>query len=162
MIEEKIYRVNDTYLAIENIIYNINENKKNVDEKAKAKLLDKLEDAKMWALRLISCCIVPGIKIKRTIFVSGNESCIPTHTRVEWLFPEIYDNEKVSTLILGLSHTRSADDIRIKYSADRDGWIIEQASVFEWGKDDVICDPDWQEVAFISAWAREKKEVDDA
>lgn len=81
-----------------------------------------------------------------------NQKEINAH--IEWMYPGIYD--KKSYLTLGLCHTRSADDIRINYDSERDGWIIEQASVFEWDCDDEICDPDWKEVAFIQAWAREK------
>jgi hypothetical protein len=53
-------------------------------------------------------------------------------------------------------HVRAADDIRIHYDFERDGYVIEQASTFTWSIDDEECDPDWQEVAFIQAWAREK------
>lgn len=52
---------------------------------------------------------------------------------------------------------RAADDIRIEYDFGRDGWVIKQAQVFEWEIDDEICDPQWKEVAFIEAWASEKK-----
>lgn len=55
-----------------------------------------------------------------------------------------------------LSDVRAADSIRVSYDFGRDGWKIEQASTFSWDGDDDVCDPDWQEVAFIQAWAREK------
>lgn len=58
---------------------------------------------------------------------------------------------------VGLMAVRAADSIRISYDFDRDGWKIEQASTFEWECDDKVCDPDWQEVAFVRAWAREVK-----
>lgn len=80
----------------------------------------------------------------------------PTHEYIMWSYPEIYDRSKQSTLTISLGHTRAADNIRIKYDSERDGWVIEQASVFEWNKDDSVCDPNWQEVAFVKAWAREK------
>lgn len=51
---------------------------------------------------------------------------------------------------------RASDGIRISYDYDRDGYKIEQASIFQWEIDDEVCDPDWEEVAFIQAWAREK------
>ena len=57
---------------------------------------------------------------------------------------------------LGIVDVRAADDIRISYDFDRDGYKIEQASTFEWDSDDDVCDPDWQEVAFIQAWQRDK------
>ena len=79
----------------------------------------------------------------------------PTHNRIDFIYPEIYAKEK-STLEIGLIHTRASDSIRISYDSERDGWVIEQASTFEWDGTDKVCDMDWQEVAFIQAWAREK------
>lgn len=58
---------------------------------------------------------------------------------------------------IGLLDVRAADDLLIEYDFERDGYSIKQASTFVWDEDDYICDPDWQEVAFIKAWAREKK-----
>lgn len=58
---------------------------------------------------------------------------------------------------IGLMHVRAADSIRISYDFERDGWKIEQASTFEWEAADEVCDPDWQEVAFVQAWARERE-----
>jgi hypothetical protein len=57
-------------------------------------------------------------------------------------------------LDVGLVDVRSADGLRISYDFDRDGWKIEQASVFEFECDDKVQDAHWQEVAFIKAWAR--------
>jgi hypothetical protein len=65
-------------------------------------------------------------------------------------------NSAIDKIVLGLCDVRAADDIRISYDFDRDGWKIEQASIFEWDGDDPVCDPDWQEVAFVEAWGREK------
>ena len=60
---------------------------------------------------------------------------------------------------VGLVDVRAADSIRISYDFDRDGWVIEQAAAFEWdGEDD--CDPQWGEVAFVQAWAREGRAGD--
>ena|ERR1700679_1809666 len=55
-----------------------------------------------------------------------------------------------------LSDVRAADGIRVSYDFDRDGWKIEQASTFSWEADDEVCDPNWQEVAFIQSWGRQK------
>lgn len=92
------------------------------------------------------------------IDIRGTEGDLitPTHEYIDWIYPEIYDRSKQSTIQIGLSHTRAADDIRIKYDSERDGWIIEQAVVFE-DVDVDIYDPDWKEVAFIKAWARKKE-----
>lgn len=56
---------------------------------------------------------------------------------------------------VGLIDVRAADSIRIHYDFERDGYVIRQASKFEWAADDEVCDPGWQEVAFIQAWGRE-------
>ncbi len=64
----------------------------------------------------------------------------------------------VDCVQVGLLHVRAADDIRIVYDFDRDGWSILQASRFMWAADDKECNADWQEVAFIQAWAREDEE----
>jgi hypothetical protein len=32
---------------------------------------------------------------------------------------------------------------------------VKQAGKFEWATEDEVCDQDWQEVAFVKAWARE-------
>ena len=58
---------------------------------------------------------------------------------------------------IGLVDVRAADSIRVSYDFDRDGWVIKQASVFEWDVGDTEMDEDWQEVAFIQALAREGK-----
>ena len=67
-------------------------------------------------------------------------------------YPNINPIDKIC---VGLEHVRAADDIRISYDFDRDGYKIEQASTFSWVSDDPNCgNMDWQEVAFIQAWAR--------
>jgi hypothetical protein len=81
----------------------------------------------------------------------------PAHYFLDWAFPEIYAEEK-STIVIGLCHTRAADPIRIYYDGERDGWGIEQGSTFIWDGQDKVCDPEWEEVAFVRAWARDKEE----
>lgn len=75
---------------------------------------------------------------------------------VELFYPRNKDT-KYNAIIVGLSDVRAADDIRISYDFNRDGWKVEQANIFEWDSNDPIKDPDWQEVAFVQAWARERK-----
>ena len=58
-----------------------------------------------------------------------------------------------------LSDVRAADSLLISYDFERDGWVIKQASTFSWDGNDEECDSDWQEVAFIKAWAREKPDT---
>jgi hypothetical protein len=67
----------------------------------------------------------------------------------------------IKSLVVGLMDVRAADSIRISYDFDRDGWKIEQASTFSWDADDAVRDPDWQEVAFVKAWEREKDTSDE-
>lgn len=66
-------------------------------------------------------------------------------------------SEEVRYVEVGLVEVRAADSIRISYDFDRDGYKIEQASIFEWDGGDNECDPDWQEVAFVPAWGREQE-----
>lgn len=73
---------------------------------------------------------------------------------IDLWYPGHLDN--IDTIEVGLMHVRAADSIRIRYDFERDGYAILQASTFAWEADDKVCDEDWQEVAFIEAWAREK------
>ena len=76
---------------------------------------------------------------------------------VEMEYPRLEDS-KAKCIVVGLSDVRAADDIMIEYDFERDGYVIKQASRFVWDADDKVCDQDWQEVAFVQAWAREDKE----
>lgn len=73
--------------------------------------------------------------------------------RVDLEYPRNRDEKFIQ---VNLMDVRAADGIRISYDFERDGWKIEQASTFEWDADDEVCDPDWQEVAFVQAWGRER------
>jgi hypothetical protein len=73
---------------------------------------------------------------------------------VQLWYPRLEGHAK--EIEIELSDVRAADSIRVRYDFERDGWAILQASTFSWDGDDEVCDPDWQEVAFIQAWAREK------
>jgi hypothetical protein len=79
--------------------------------------------------------------------------------RVNLWYPGL-ESRQVKKIEVGLMDVRAADSIRIEYDFDRDGWSVQQASTFEWHADDKVCDSDWQEVAFIEAWAREKPNMD--
>lgn len=59
--------------------------------------------------------------------------------------------DRPNEVIVGLVDVRAADDIRITYDFDRDGWRIEQAQRFSWPNDNDM-DPAWKEVAFVQAW----------
>lgn len=77
---------------------------------------------------------------------------------VELWYPRSPEN--ASEIEVGLMDVRAADSIRVSYDFDRDGWVIKQASTFEFEAGDEVCDEDWQEVAFVRAWAREKRRED--
>jgi hypothetical protein len=65
-------------------------------------------------------------------------------------------DDEFNVVEVDLCDVRAADSIQIRFDFDRNGWSIAQASTFEWAADDDECDPDWQEVAFVPAWGREK------
>lgn len=75
--------------------------------------------------------------------------------RVDLFYPRNPDSAKA--VEIGLMDVRAADSIKVSYDFDRDGWSIKQASKFEWSSDDGECDSDWQEVAFVKAWARDTR-----
>ena len=66
--------------------------------------------------------------------------------------------EHATHVEIDLIDVRATDGLRITYDFDRNGWSVQQASVFEWDADDPVCDPDWQEVAFVPSWKRLKKD----
>lgn len=71
-------------------------------------------------------------------------------------YPRVAGNPRY--VEIELEDVRAADSIRIHYDFERDGYVIEQACRFEWDADDTICDPGWEEVAFVRAWARRPPE----
>lgn len=87
--------------------------------------------------------------IKEAVSVRGDKLVVDI-----W-YPRV-DDRSIKKIEVGLVDVRAADSIQIEYDFDRDGWVIKQASTFEWSGDDPICNPDWQEVAFVQAWGREK------
>lgn len=78
--------------------------------------------------------------------------------RVELAYPRVEGAAKY--VEVDLIDVRAADGVRLSYDFERDGWVIEQASTFEWEADDDKCDPDWKEVAFVQAWGRERNAED--
>lgn len=70
-------------------------------------------------------------------------------------YPRIEGN--VSEVEVALVDVRAADSLLIRYDFERDGYQILQASrfAFEEHEDD---GPDWQEVAFVPAWQRQRPE----
>ena len=80
---------------------------------------------------------------------------VPT---IDLFYPR--EDGNATELEIGLMDVRAADSILVSYDFERDGWSIKQASTFRWDVNDTICDPDWQEVAFVKAWGREKDDAD--
>ena len=76
--------------------------------------------------------------------------------KVNLLYPRTPPSP-IDTVEVDMMEVRACDSIRITYDFARDGWSILQASTFVWDADDKVCDSDWQEVAFVQAWAREKQ-----
>lgn len=81
---------------------------------------------------------------------------------IDLAYPHQEFTERPLFVEVGIMDTRSADSIRISYDFNRDGYRIEQAAVFTFESDDTVCDPDWQEVAFVKAWARRVNNYDEA
>jgi hypothetical protein len=103
---------------------------------------------KMSKTKTAPAHVIPGEDGWETIDLYGG-------ARIDWF-------ARGKTLIVDLMDTRAADGLHISYDFERDGWSIKQASTFSWEADDPNCgDPDWQEVAFVKAWARKKDEDDD-
>lgn len=76
---------------------------------------------------------------------------------VELMYPR---SNPITKVQVGLCDVRAADSILIEYDFERDGWSIKQASIFSWKAENTVMDSDWQEVAFVQAWGREKEEVE--
>lgn len=76
---------------------------------------------------------------------------------VSLTYPDL-EKKALKSVVFDQESVRASDGIRISYDYQRDGYVIEQASTFCWDVGDEVCDPDWQEVAFIQAWARDKTE----
>lgn len=81
------------------------------------------------------------------------------HSRVsvELWYPRV-DDSKVNEVQVGLCDVRAADDIRISYDFERDGWVVKQQLFWEGPNDEPVDDVDhWYEVAFVQAWGQQRK-----
>ncbi len=74
--------------------------------------------------------------------------------RYDLQYPRVDGNPKV--IEIGLECVRASDSIRITFDFDRNGWSILQASTFSWEANDEVRDSDWQEVAFVESYGRER------
>lgn len=106
---------------------------------------------------------IPGVEVRARINrVVSVELCYPRN-----------DDTRANTIEIGLNDVRAADSIRILYDFERDGWSVLQAAGWNRDQSDGGCGRpeyenlsdlekhklserimDWQEVAFVCAWAR--------
>lgn len=81
-----------------------------------------------------------------------------TRVHVEVCYPRLGATPEVT---VGLMDVRAADDIRLHYDFERDGWVVsQQVSVYVEDMGAGIGHPDgplWREVAFIEAWSEQEQ-----
>jgi len=73
--------------------------------------------------------------------------------RVDLWYPRVdteRTDDKPQAAIVGLMDVRAADDIRITYDFDRDGYVIQQVPLT--GTEYDFQEGEWTEVAFVPAW----------
>ncbi len=84
----------------------------------------------------------------------------PKVKTIDLEYPRNPDAE-FDTIEVGLLDVRAADNIRIRYDFERDGWSIQQARSWMQDMGERSGYPyaeqrdDWREVAFCKAWALE-------
>ena len=77
---------------------------------------------------------------------------------VELNFPPYKDQESDNPkgIQIGLNHVRAANDIRITYDLDRDGWVISMEKTKDMGDYSIITVGSLEEMAFVPAWNEER------
>ena len=75
---------------------------------------------------------------------------------VEFAYPR---QNKIKYIEVGICDVRAADNIRIHYDFDRDGYVLEQAYINEIDMGDYIdaATNIWEEVGFFESWSLEHK-----
>ena len=106
---------------------------------------------------------MPDITIHQSKY--GDDPCnfhiakVGDELQVELIYPPHTsrkdDSGKCKYVCVNQESARATDGVRLWYDYNRDGWVIEQASTFQWADDDKVLDHDWREVAFVKSWARE-------
>lgn len=89
------------------------------------------------------------------IDLKGTINDKPISHRINWFYPEIYDNNK-SYLDIDICHTRVTNPIRLSYDSERNGFVIQMLYVTgienEYIIDDIIkidYKHEYKEVGFI-------------
>lgn len=81
---------------------------------------------------------------------------------VELWYPRGGSTQKINQIQVGLCDVRAADDIRISYDFDRDGWVVKQQLFWDRPDYGPVDDVDhWYEVAFIPAWGQQRHMTDE-
>ena len=90
--------------------------------------------------------------------INDTPHAVPNETPlIELTYPSL--TGQVSAFEIGLVCVRAADNIRVSFDYERDGWRIEQQA----GTEDEhrgVQFMGWQEVAFIKAWGSIQQEGD--
>lgn len=85
---------------------------------------------------------------RRRDFFEPHECTDPI--RVDLMYPR--SSNRPNTVIVSLYDVRAADDIRIRYDFDRDGWVISMDLTYDDNSGIIKIVKEDQEVAFIPAW----------
>lgn len=73
---------------------------------------------------------------------------------VEIFYPR---QRSIKAVQVGLCDVRAADDVRIEYDFERDGWKVSQRHYAQ-ADGYMTCDGAWHEMAFLPAWPGARKE----
>ena len=69
---------------------------------------------------------------------------------IDLMYPNCGAVDSIDGYEIELVHVRAADEIRVHYDFDRDGWVISQeVSIIE---DQEVIFSNWVEVGFHKAW----------
>ena len=84
---------------------------------------------------------------------TDRETGEPLHHYISISYPEIYKPDR-TTVELDICHVRAAENIRVSYESDRDGWVIERPDMPNYNAETADEMP-WIEVAFVQSWIYE-------
>ena len=80
----------------------------------------------------------------------GYEVATGKHAGVDLYYP---DRARPSDtyVVVGLMDIRASGSVRLWYDFERDGFVIERQTRYEWKAADTVCDPGWEFAAFVPA-----------